>query len=126
VGESAATNLLLVDDEPNIRITLQLLLEQHGFSVRTAADLKEAKALISTHDFDVLISDLNISSEADGFDVIRVMRAHRPQCLNFILTGFPGFDSAVEGIREQIADYFVKPIAIEDLVRGIKTKLKSM
>ncbi|MBV9610503.1 MAG: response regulator, partial [Acidobacteria bacterium] len=58
--------VLFVDDEPNIRLTLPKILEQHGFNVTVAATVTEALNAINLHDFDVLISDLNIGHPADG------------------------------------------------------------
>ncbi len=52
--------LLFVDDEEGIRLTLPLLLQARGFNVRVAASVPEALSEIRTHEFDVLLSDLNI------------------------------------------------------------------
>ena len=74
--------------------------------------------------YDVLVSDLNIHEPGDGFLVIAAMHLRQPKCVNLVLTGYPALDSAVEGIRQEIADYFVKPVEIEDLVKAIKLKPK--
>ncbi|HKR83251.1 MAG TPA: response regulator [Terriglobales bacterium] len=115
--------LLFVDDEPSIRLTLPAVLEDHGFVVTTAESVPDAIARIDRAQFDVLLSDLNIGQEGDGFQVVSAMRKRHPQCVNIILTGYPAFESAVLAIRHHVDDYVVKPADIEVLVRTIKHKL---
>ena len=57
--------LLFVDDEEGIRSTLPTILERRGFDVRVAATVPEALSEIRTHEFDVLLSDLN-TGDAKG------------------------------------------------------------
>jgi DNA-binding NtrC family response regulator len=117
--------LLFVDDEESIRVTLPPLLEKHGFEVSVAASVAEALAEINETDFDILLSDLNIEKPGDGFLVISATRHIRPRCLNFILTGFPAFETAVQALRSQVDDYFVKPSDTEDLISRMKEKLEN-
>jgi DNA-binding NtrC family response regulator len=115
--------LLFVDDEPSIRLTLAPVLEQHGFAVTTAHSVDDAIARIASARFDVLLSDLNIGKEGDGFQVVGAMKKRHPRCVTIILTGYPGFESAVLAIREQVDDYLVKPTEIDVLVSTINRKL---
>jgi DNA-binding NtrC family response regulator len=115
--------LLFVDDEPNIRLTLPPLLQQHGFDVKVGADVPEAISLIKRSKFDVLVSDINISEEGDGFTVVRAIREANPDCVTILLTGYPAFESAVHGIREDVDDYFVKPAELDVLIGTIEQKL---
>lgn len=115
--------LLFVDDEQNIRVLIPAILKQHGFDVTAAATVAEALNLISTRKFDVLVSDLNIGEPGDGFTVVSAMRRTQPDAATFILTGYPAFDSALEAIRQQVDDYFVKPADAEALVSRILARL---
>jgi ActR/RegA family two-component response regulator len=121
--EGLSKRLLFVDDEPSIRLTLPAILQNHGFDVCVAATVNEAISEIAKKEFDVLLSDLNIGSERDGFDVVKAMRQAHPQCITILLTGYPAFETAVEGIRHQIDDYVVKPADIESLVKLMNDKL---
>src|SRR6266852_919825 len=109
--------LLFVDDEPNIRNTLPLILQKHGFGVKSAATVREA--------FDVLISDLNIEYPGDGFTIVSAMRRVQPTAITFILTGYPEFESALEAIRNQVDDYLTKPADILSLVATLERKLET-
>jgi DNA-binding response OmpR family regulator len=117
------TRILFVDDEPGIRLTLPAILSGFGFEITVAASVPEALALISTQEFDVLISDLNIGQPGDGFTVVSAMRRTQPEARTFILTGYPAFETALEAIRQQVDDYLVKPANIEMLVGKIRQKL---
>src|SRR5580698_10993785 len=111
--------LLFVDDEPAIRITLPAILKQKGFDVMTAASVPEALNLMNAEKFEVLISDLNIGEPGDGFTVVSAMRRVQPEAATFILTGYPDFESALLAIRNQVDDYFSKPLKVPDLVAAI-------
>lgn len=115
--------MLFVDDEPSIRLTLPAILRMHGHSVEVAATVSEALAAIQSRKFDVLISDLNIGNAGDGFTVVSAMRRTQPECVTLILTGYPGFESALQAIRSQVDDYLVKPTQVERLVQTIERKI---
>lgn len=117
--------LLFVDDEPNIRTLLSAILKQRGFDVITASTVSEALNLVATQEFDVLLSDLNIGEAGDGFTVVSAMRRTHPNTATFILTGFPAFESALEAIRQQVDDYFVKPANVEAMAGRIIARLNA-
>jgi DNA-binding NtrC family response regulator len=121
---SMGKRLLFVDDESSIRLTLPPVLEKSGFTVRTAATVGEAIAEIKKQTFDVLLSDLNIEGEADGFRVVRAMRESNPQCVTVILTAYPAFESALTAIHEEVDEYVVKPAEITSLVSLIERRLR--
>ncbi len=116
--------ILFVDDEPAIRATLPPVLRMHGFDVTSAANVAEALQAISAKTFDVLISDLNIGAAGDGFTVVSAMRRTQPNCVTFILTGYPAFESALQAIRNQVDDYLIKPAGVDELVASIEKKLQ--
>src|SRR5256885_16387944 len=117
--------LLFVDDEEGIRTTLPAILERRGFEVRVAASVPEAFSEIKTHKFDVLLSDLNIGEDCNGFTVIRAMRQAHPSCVAILLTGYPAFETAVQAIEDEVDGYHVKPADINSLVSTIERKLSS-
>lgn len=117
------TRILFVDDEPNIRLTLPPVLEQHGFEVKAAGSVAEAVEQIKASRFDVLISDLNVEESGDGFRVVSAMREKQPHCIALILTGYPGFESAVDALRLRVDDYVVKPVDVETLINSLHQRL---
>jgi CheY-like chemotaxis protein len=107
-------------------LLLPAVLKQNGYEVTTAGSVQEALNLITSqsHEFDVLITDLNMGQIADGFTVVHTMRRMHPRCVNFILTGYPALESALQALREQVDDYLTKPSDIPKLLETIKRKLE--
>jgi YesN/AraC family two-component response regulator len=116
------TRLLFVDDEETIRQTLPVILGQHGFEVTVAGTVPEALDIITHQKFDILLTDLNIGSPADGFILVTAMRRCQPTAATFILTGYPDFQTALEAIRKQVDDYLIKPADIPTLISTLKEK----
>ena len=117
------SRILFVDDEPSIRITLPMILRQQGLEVTVASTVAEALGFIRTETFDALLSDLNIGEPGDGFTLVSAMRRTQPKACTFIITGFPDFDTALTAIRNQVDDYFVKPVQPNALLEGIRQHL---
>jgi len=122
-SQQVKTRVLFVDDEPAIRLTLPVILERQGFDVVVAASVSEALDIINHRSFDVLLTDLNIGSPADGFILVSAMRRVQPSAATFILTGYPDFQTALEAIRKQVDDYFTKPADIPTLVSTLREKV---
>ena len=93
----------------------------HRFTHKCGAQFSEIK----THKFDVLLSDLNIGEDGNGFTVIRAMRQAYPNCVAILLTGYPAFETAVQAIEDEVDGYHVKPADINSLVSTIERKLRS-
>lgn len=117
--------LLFVDDEAAIRATLAAILRRYGFAVTVAATAQEAIDHIQKQEFDLLLCDLNLQRENEGYVVIRAMREAQPHCLAIVLTGYPGVESAIEGIHLGIDDYIVKPATPDVLVALLAEKLSA-
>jgi DNA-binding response OmpR family regulator len=115
--------ILFVDDEPAIRATLAVILRRYGFIVSVAATVAEALEQIKKQQFDLLLSDLNIEGERDGYTVIRAMREANPSCINIVLTGYPDEESVAEGLKLGIEDYIAKPANADALVAMLAEKL---
>src|SRR5438309_761684 len=85
--------------------------------------LSEALAAIRSHTFDVVLSDLNINAEGDGFILIYTAHEANPACVTILLTGYPAFETALQAIHTKVDDYFVKPADIASLLSTIERKL---
>ena len=121
--DSDPKRLLFVYDELGIRETMPVILRRHGFTVTVAATVAQAIQEIRQQEFEILLSDLNIENQEDGYLVVRAMREINPNCVAIILTGHPGFDSVAQGIRHGVDDYITKPARVETLVALLEGKL---
>jgi ActR/RegA family two-component response regulator len=115
--------ILFVDDEPKIILTMPQILRQQGYLVTAVDSVSEALDEINTTKFDVLLTDLNIGEQDDGLAVVTAMRRTQPNCLILILTGFPGFDTVLEAMRNQVDEYLIKPAPVSALLGLIEQKL---
>jgi ActR/RegA family two-component response regulator len=123
LGKVQSRRLLLVDDDKNIELTLVPVLSEHGFEVELAITVTEALKKIGSQKFDILVSDLNLSEPSDGFKVVAAMRQAHPRCVIVLLTGYPAFESAIEGIHHEVDDYIVKPADYDALIETLEKKL---
>jgi len=121
--KKGGNRLLFVDDEPSVRLTLPPLLQERGFQVQVAANISEALTAVKAHQFDVLLADINIDREGDGFSVVEAMREANSDCVTVLLTAYPAFESAIQGIRDEVDDYFTKPADLDAIVSTIDRKL---
>lgn len=81
--------LLLVDDEPSILTTLQMILKSEGFDVETASSGKAAKAALVQTSFDVVVTDLSMESTAAGYEVVHAAQTQTRRPAILVLSGFP-------------------------------------
>ncbi len=115
--------ILFVDDEPKIILTMPQILRQQGYQVTAVDSVSDALEQLSTTQFDLLLTDLNIGEQDDGLTVVSAMRRTQPNCLILILTGFPGFDTVLEAMHNQVDEYLIKPAPIPALLGLIEQKL---
>src|SRR6185437_17147017 len=112
--------VLFVDDEPSLCETVPLILRASGFDVTAVATVAEALRLIAEKPFDILVSDLNIGEPNDGLLLVSAMRRTQPTAATVIVTGYPGFESALRAIQVQVDDYLIKPAHPEQLVNTLR------
>jgi ActR/RegA family two-component response regulator len=115
--------LLLVDDYNGVLTTMELVLQQHGFEVTTAANVPDALRLVCSRDFEVLVCDLHMPRPGDGFTVISAMRHCHPEAVNILYSGFPALHAAMADILLQADEIVVKPIIIPKLIDLINQRL---
>jgi len=119
------SKLLLVDDDEVLRKTLRLILEQGGFEVSTAGTAGEALKLITTADFDILVSDLHMPNDGDGLTVVSAMRHTNPKAITIIFSAHPEMKAAAAAILAQTDAIWVKPQAVGNLVSMIRAKMRT-
>ena len=117
--------ILLVDDNDDIRETYQIGLQNLGFEIVPASSVSDALRLISTEKFDVLLSDLHMPDDGDGFTVVSAMRHTHPQAVTLVLSGYPAIKEAMSAILLEADEVLTKPIGIAAIAEIIQNKLTS-
>lgn len=112
--------VMIVDDEPYIRQGLRILIdwEYHGFVVcQEAANGLEAVKLMRNSEIDLVITDIKMP-KMDGLELIEYTRKHISKNIRFIiLSGFYEFEYAKKAIKYDVADYVLKPVQKDELIK---------
>jgi two-component system, NtrC family, response regulator AlgB len=101
-------NILIVDDEVNIRKTLSVCLETEGHKVVAVSNFQDALAEASRRSFELAFVDLRLGME-DGLDLIPSLLAAAPWLKIIVITAYASIDTAVEAMRRGATDYIPKP-----------------
>jgi two-component system, NtrC family, response regulator AtoC len=107
--------ILLVDDEPSIRLSVADGLRAAGHKVRTASDGGEAETIIAAHPFDVIVTDLRLPKQ-DGMTIFRNVRRSHPGTEVILMTAFGTIPEAVGALKDGAADFLTKPFETDQLL----------
>jgi len=127
-------NVLVVDDEANIRKTLTLCLESRGHAVTSVSNAGDAVSEAGRRVFDLAFVDLRLGTE-DGLDLIPPLLATCPWLKIVVVTAYASIDTAVEAMKRGAADYIPKPFTPEQVdivteraaaVRGMERRIEAL
>ncbi len=107
-------NILVVDDESNIRKTLMLWLKSHGQQVRQAENARNALEENRNSKFDLVFLDLRLGDDS-GLDLIPKLLADSPWLKICVITAYSSIDTAVQSMRLGAFDYIAKPFNPEQI-----------
>lgn len=119
--ESALWEVLVVDDDEDIRELIISYLNGLGLLVTGASDGRAAIATLqrSGGRYGLVVTDLNLPG-ADGFAVLQAARQANGNCYVVIVTGYASLDSAIHAVRVGAYDYLAKPFSLSQLDVVIK------
>jgi two-component system response regulator MprA len=112
-------HVLVVDDEPALRESLDRALTAEGYEVRTAPDGVAALRAVAVAEPDVIVLDV-LMPGADGFEVTRRLRADGHRVPILLLTARDAVGDRVAGLDAGADDYLVKPFALEELLARLR------
>ena len=107
--------ILLVDDDPAIRLSLTAALEGAGHRVTPVDDVPEAVAALAHQVYDVVVADIHLP-HGTGLDLFRAVRQETPETDVILITGHGAISEAVSALKDGARDYLAKPFAIEELL----------
>src|SRR5260370_27409658 len=119
---SQPLDILLVEDEPAVRMSVAYPLCDAGHGVFEASDGAEAVSLIAEHVFDVAICDIRLP-KVDGLTLLRRLRREAPGTAVILMTAYANVDDAVAAVREGAYDYVTKPFDTEKFTLGIIARI---
>jgi DNA-binding response OmpR family regulator len=121
--DSQAARLLIVDDEPGIRLTLVRALGLLGYTVDGAGSGQEALALLERIPYGLMVLDMHMPG-IDGVEVMHRARQQCPELLIIVLTGYATIDSAIAAVKLEAVDYLRKPVGIREIADTVTQVLQ--
>jgi two-component system, NtrC family, response regulator AlgB len=127
-------NVVIIDDELNIRKTLAIFFESEGHHVVAVSNPDDALAETSQRSFDLALVDLRLGTSS-GLDLIPKLLVSSPWLKIVVITAFASIDTAVEAIKRGAVDYLLKPFTPAQLqlviskvtqVRSLEQKINSL
>ncbi len=106
--------VLVVDDEPSVRLALEKLLRNDGHQVASAASAEDAIETFQTQQFDAVISDIVLPG-FNGIELLRRIREHNVDVPVVLITGGPRLETAMDAMRYGALRYLVKPVDAKEL-----------
>ena len=116
-------NILIIDDEKNIREGLSAALEMEGYNTVLAENGKQGLELFAKGDIDLVITDLRMP-EVTGEQVMQKILSENPGVPVIVLTGHGSIDSAVDAMRLGAYDFLTKPLNLDRLTLIVKRALQ--
>ena len=117
--------VLVVDDEADIRVLIQEILADEGYGVTVAANAEEARAARAASRFDLILLDIWMP-DTDGITLLREWLDDGDlQCPVVIMSGHGTVDTAVEATRLGAFDFVEKPLSLAKLLRTVEAALES-
>jgi len=107
--------ILVVDDEPLKRITLQIELSEQGYEVYEAADALTARRIFESKPIDVVVTDVRMPG-MNGLDLLAFLKQTRPDVEVILMTAYATVDTAVLAIKRGAYDYITKPFTTQELL----------
>ena len=104
-----AVKVLVVDDDPAAKKTMETILEEFGYACVSAQDGMEALETLTDKSVDLLVTDLDMP-RLGGLELIERVRKNDPNLPIMIMTSRSDFETAQQALRLGVSDYLVKPI----------------
>ncbi|MGC8531782.1 MAG: sigma-54-dependent transcriptional regulator [Acidiphilium sp.] len=120
------TEILIIDDEPDIRFLVDAILRDEGFETRSAGSSDEALAAFAERRPDLVILDVWLQNSAlDGLGILQAMRAEAPNLPVVMISGHGTIEMAVQAIQHGAYDFIEKPFKSERLLLVIQRALEA-
>ena len=111
--------ILIVDDEPSMRLALSESLESCGYEICTSEDGVDALKKFHDDRFSVVITDMRMP-KMSGMEVLRGIKKISPRTPVIVITAYGTVNTAIEAMKEGASDFIMKPFSLEHLESVIK------
>ena len=116
--KTPSSPVLILDDERNMRLSLEKVLSDEGYEVRSVESAEQALKMLEQEDFFMVISDARLGGMS-GYEFLAKARAQWPELPVLMITAYATPKLAVEAIRAGAINYLAKPFAPEELLHAV-------
>src|SRR5687767_15774492 len=117
------SQILVVDDEADIRELLGMTLTRMGLEAHCAGTTAEALALLGKHDYELCLTDMRLP-DGDGLAVLAHVSKHHPNLPVAVITAHGSAENAVAALKAGAFDYLAKPVSLDQLRKLVRAALK--
>src|SRR3954469_21394378 len=121
-GERATAQVLVVDDEPDIRELLELTLVKMGLGVQAVGSIAEAKERLKNERFDLCLTDMRLG-DGEGLDLVRHIAVQAAEVPVAVITAYGSTENAVAALKAGAFDYVSKPVGLQQLRALVRSAL---
>ena len=121
-----ASDILIVDDEPDIRKLIRGILEDEGFAVREAGSAKEAYSAVEDVIPALVVQDIWLQGSADdGLDILKKLKKQNPDLPFVMISGHGTIETAVSAIKDGAYDFIEKPFKSDRLIMMVRRAIEN-
>jgi two-component system response regulator PilR (NtrC family) len=120
---SAKSQVLVVDDEADIRELLGMTLARMGLDAHCAASTTEAYALLAKNSYELCLTDMRLP-DGDGLTVVDYVAKNHPNLPVAVITAHGSTENAVAALKAGAFDYLPKPVSLDQLRKLVRSALK--
>src|SRR5262249_6344391 len=118
--------ILIIDDDASVVTSLSLLLKQAGYRSQSAMGPEQALRMIESESFALALQDMNFSRQTsgeEGLDLLKRIKALRPDLPVILITAWGSISLAVQGVRAGASDFITKPWTHQQIIQAVDTAL---
>lgn len=116
-------NVLVAEDDKNIRKLMEIKLSSEGYNVFLACDGEEALKVMENNQIDIMVVDV-MMPKMDGYELVKTVRESNTQIPAIMVTAKGSIQDKAKGFLVGIDDYMVKPVEFDELLFRIKALLR--
>lgn len=124
LSTSGAANILVVDDEPDLRTLYELTLLREGHHVEAAGSLAEARECLAARTYDLMITDMRLP-DGLGLSLIQELSQQRRTERTIVVTAYGSAENAVDALKHGAFDYLTKPVDLKQFRTVVATALQA-
>lgn len=113
-------SILIIDDEPNLRRSLGLILQREGYTITTASTASEAIQLLQAGAYDLTFLDIKLPDQ-NGIQLLTQIKELYPDMPVLILTAHATLDTAIDAVRLGARDYLIKPVDPDNILSRVES-----